>query len=84
MIEAERHQSNKYVSMAFEVRGDVKPECLPREKTPEVVHTFINQHGQTVALVNDNPKGLPVVNLPTEAELRHVMLYGPAIVDQPK
>ena len=46
---------------------------------PAVVGSIVNQHGETVWLLDDNPRGLPVVELPTEEEYRHALLYGPAV-----
>lgn len=40
----------------------LKPRAQPEpEPEPKVVQTFVSRHGQTVGLLDNNPRGLPVV-----------------------
>lgn len=60
------------MEVALDPAGLVPPPAPHPPLQPAVVGTFVNQHGETVGLLDDNPAGLPVVLLPTEEELRRV------------
>lgn len=68
--------------MAARASGGGSNEALkpraPSSSPPKVVQTFLNHYGEVVGLLDDNPRGLPVVLIPTAAARRRVEAYGSA------